>query len=184
MLFCFVLSSCLKYIDSYGILLVKFIESFIQTIRSNGSLRRCVVESLTHLIYSKIQIHSVTKHCCVLLSDVQQLCCGLVGTIFVCEIELKHTKLCPNVSLKQGPHMNMNAVCILIGYMMKQRHVFCRVSDIQYSIFKWETVLLCSCIRLRKLHSQQRTAQMQVSRQPLNKCINLVICFCVVGTAD
>lgn len=67
LLFCFVLSSCLKYIDSYGILLVKYIESFIQTIRSNVWLIHClyewVVESLTHLIYSKtlLQLFSLGK---------------------------------------------------------------------------------------------------------------------------
>ncbi len=67
LLFCFVLSSCLKYIDSCRILLVKFIELFIEMIRWNcwlfHRLNEWVVESLTHLIYSKtqLQLHSLGK---------------------------------------------------------------------------------------------------------------------------
>lgn len=31
----------------------------------------------------KTRIHSVTKHCCVLLGDAQQFCSGFEGKIFV-----------------------------------------------------------------------------------------------------
>ncbi len=70
---------------------------FIQTVDSfrnqvNGSFYECVFESLVHTIRSKrgfIQKLNTV----VLLTDVQQFCCGFIGYIFVGKIEQKHNIL-------------------------------------------------------------------------------------------
>ncbi len=67
-----------------------FINSFNRLIQTADSFRNesigCpyewATESLTHSIHSNTWIHSVTKHCCVLLGDTQQFCYGFDRNYF------------------------------------------------------------------------------------------------------
>ncbi len=62
-------------------------DSFKRLIRSEtrqfvAFLMNGPLNHLTHSIHSKMWIHSVTNHRCVLLGDTQQFCCGFDRNYF------------------------------------------------------------------------------------------------------